>query len=125
MAGFGRRSGQTRPSRQKLPSFGSSPKSPPYAQRVVPSGSVWTSPWSHHSQMNPPWSPGVDSIASQYSASVPLLLPIAWENSHMISGWRWVPERACATIAEIGGYIGQVMSLTRWSLAQPNRIAPS
>ena len=28
-AGFGRRSGQTRPSAQKLPSFGSSPKSPP------------------------------------------------------------------------------------------------
>jgi len=36
--------------------------------------------------MKPPWSPGVDSIASQYSASVPLLLPIAWEYSHMMSG---------------------------------------
>ena len=30
----------------------------------------------------------MDSIASQYSASVPLLFPIACENSHMISGWR-------------------------------------
>ena len=39
--------------------------------------------------MKPPWSPGVDSIASQCSASVPLLLPIACEYSHMISGCRW------------------------------------
>ena len=54
---------------------------------------AWTRPWSHHSQMNPPWSPGVDSIASQYSASVPLLLPIACEYSHMIRGWSWLPLR--------------------------------
>ena len=66
---------------------------------VVPSGSFWTRPWSHHSQMKPPWRPGVDSIASQYSARVPLLLPIAWEYSHMIRGWRWVPFVAWATIA--------------------------
>ncbi len=58
---------------------------------VRPSGSVWTRPWSQNSQMKPPWSPGVDSIASQYSASVPLLLPIACEYSHMISGCRWRP----------------------------------
>ena len=75
--------------------------------------------------MNPPWSPGVDSMASQYSASVPLLLPIACEYSHMISGWRWSPERAWSTIAAIGGYIGQVRSLTPWSLVQSKRIAPS
>ncbi len=68
--------------------------------------------------MKPPWSPGVDSMASQYSASVPLLLPIAWLNSHMISGWRCSPDRAWSTIAEIGGYIGQVRSLTPWSLVQ-------
>ena len=66
----------------------------------VPSGSVWTRPWSQNSQMKPPWSPGVDSIASQYSASVPLLLPIACEYSHMISGCRCSPERAWATIAD-------------------------
>ena len=36
----------------------------------------------------------------------------------MISGWRCLPDRAWATIAEIGGYIGQVMSLMPWSLAQ-------
>ena len=94
IAGFGRRSGQTSPSATKLSSCGWSPKSPPYAQRVPPSGSRWTSPWSHHSQMNPPWSPGVDSMASQYSASVPLLLPMACEYSHRMSGWRWSPERA-------------------------------
>ncbi len=28
----------------------------------------------------------------------------------MISGWRWSPDRACSTIAEMGGYIGQVRS---------------
>ena len=33
IAGFGVRSGKTMPSATKLPSFGSSPKSPPYAQR--------------------------------------------------------------------------------------------
>ena len=93
-AGLGRRSGQFRPSRQKLPSLGWSPKSPPYAQRVVPSGSRWTSPWSHHSQMKPPWRPSVDSIASQYSASVPLLLPMACEYSHMINGCRCRPDLA-------------------------------
>ena len=87
---------------------------------VVPSGSSWTSPWSHHSQMKPPCSPAVDSIASQYSASVPLLLPIACEYSHMISGWRWRPEAACPTIAAIGGYIGQVTSLARL-VAAPSR----
>ena len=68
--------------------------------------------------MKPPCRPGVDSIASQYSASVPLLLPIACEYSHMISGWRCRPDRACATIAAIVGYIGQVRSLTPWSLVQ-------
>ena len=62
----------------------------------VPSGSCWTRPWSQHSQMKPPWSPGVDSIASQYSARVPLLLPIACEYSHRISGWRWRPDRGVA-----------------------------
>ena len=75
--------------------------------------------------MKPPCSPGVDSIASQYSASVPLLLPIACEYSHMISGWRCLPDRAWATIHCTGGYIGQVMSLTRWSLVQSKRMAPS
>ena len=57
-------------------------------------------------------------MASQYSASVPLLLPIAWLNSHMISGWRWSPDRAWSTIDAIDGYIGQVRSLMPWSLAQ-------
>ena len=75
--------------------------------------------------MKPPWSPGVDSIASQYSASVPLPLPIACEYSHMISGQRWRPERACSTIAPISGYIGQRMSLASWSAVQSQRIAPS
>ena len=125
IAGLGERSGNVIPSMQNTPSLGSSPKSPPYACRVVPLGSRWTSPWSRHSQMNPPWSPGVDSIASQYSASVPLLLPIAWLNSHITSGCRWAPLVAWATSAAIGGYIGQVRSLTRWSLDQSRRIAPS
>ena len=111
IAGLGVRSGQLRPSTQKSPSCGRSPKSPPYAQRTVPAGSRWCRPWSRNSQMKPPWSPGVDSIASQYSASVPLLLPIACEYSHMMNGYRWRPERACATIAEMGGYMGQAMSL--------------
>ena len=110
---------------QKTPSLGVSPKSPPYAWRTVPSGSRCSSPWSRHSQMKPPWSPGVASIASQYSASVPLLLPIAWLNSHITSGWRCSPPVAWATRAAIGGYMGQVRSLTRWSLAQSYRIAPS
>ena len=65
------------------------------------------------------------SIASQYSASVPLLLPIAWLNSHITSGWRWAPEVAWATSAAIGGYIGHTMSLAVWPLAQSKRIAPS
>ena len=73
----------------------------------------------------PALEPVVDSIASQYSASVPLLLPIAWLNSHMISGWRCAPERAWATSAAIGGYIGQMRSLAVWSLDQSNLIAPS
>ena len=42
-----------------------------------------------------------------------MLLPIAWAYSHMISGCRCAGGPACATIAEIGGYIGQVTSLTR------------
>jgi len=75
--------------------------------------------------MKPPWSPGVDSIASQYSASVPLLLPIAWENSHMISGRFWRPERAWATIASIAGYIGQTMSDAAAPAVQSNLMAPS
>ena len=75
--------------------------------------------------MNPPCSPGVLSIACQYSASVPLLLPIACEYSHITSGWRCRPERACATIASIGGYIGQTRSLAVWSDDQSNMIAPS
>ena len=54
-------------------------------------------------------------MASQYSARVPLLLPMACEYSHMIRGWRWRPERACATMASMGGYIGQAMSVTAWS----------
>src|SRR5579864_118965 len=103
---------------QKLPSLGSSPKSPPYAHRLLPSGSFWTRPWSHHSQMKPPCKPVIDSIASQYSPRHPLLLPIACEYSHIISGWRWLPERSCSAIAEMRGYIGQVMSLTDWSLDQ-------
>ena len=65
------------------------------------------------------------SIAAQYSASVPLLLPMACEYSHMTSGWRCRPDLAWATIAEMGGYIGQTKSLTRWSLDQSQRIAPS
>ena len=75
--------------------------------------------------MNPPWSPGVDSIAAQYSASVPLLLPIAWEYSHMISGCRCVPFVAWSTIEAIVGYIGDVKSLAVWGLVQSARIAPS
>ena len=67
----------------------------------------------------------MDSIASQYSARVPFELPIAWEYSHMISGWRCRPDRACSTIAEMGGYIGQVRSDPSWSAVQSQRIAPS
>ncbi len=64
-------------------------------------------------------------MASQYSARVPLLLPIAWEYSHMMSGRRWSPDRAWATIASIGGYIGQVMSVAATSAVQSNLMAPS
>ncbi len=41
-------------------------------------------------------------MASQWSASVPLELPIACEYSHMISGWRWSPDVACSTMAAKG-----------------------
>ena len=75
--------------------------------------------------MKPPCSPGVDSIASQYSASVPLLLPMAWEYSHMISGWRCFPEAAWAASEAIGGYIGQVRSEAVCGHDQSNMIAPS
>ena len=144
IAGFGVRSGKTMPSATKLPSLGTSPKSPPYAQRKPsggrpprPPGSGTESPagrpvstdcrmpWSQNSQMKPPCSPGVVSKACQYSARLPLLLPIAWEYSHWMSGCRCFPERACATIASIVAYIGQVMSLAVWSLVQSNMIAPS
>ena len=50
-------------------------------------------------------------MACQYSARVPLLLPMACEYSHMISGLVCRPEVAWATIAEIGGYIGQTRSV--------------
>jgi len=75
--------------------------------------------------MKPPWSPGLASIASQYSASVPLLLPIAWEYSHRISGRTCASERVWATIASIVGYIGQARSLAPCSAAQSNLIEPS
>ena len=92
---------------------------------MVPSGSRCSRPWSRHSQMKPPWSPGVDSIASQYSARVPLLLPIAWLNSHITSGCRCAPERAWATSEAIGGYIGHSRSLAVSADDQSNLIAPS
>ena len=41
--------------------------------------------------------PGVLSMAAQCSASVPLLLPMACEYSHRISGRVCRPERACST----------------------------
>ena len=44
IAGFGVRSGKTIPSQTKLPSCGVSPKSPPYADRFVPSGRVCSIP---------------------------------------------------------------------------------
>ena len=50
---------------------------------------------------------------------------MACEYSHMIRGCRCRPDRACATIASIGGYIGQVRSLAVWSPHQSNMIAPS
>ena len=42
----------------KLPSFGSSPKSPPYAQCVRPSGRSWTRPWSQPLPDEPALEPG-------------------------------------------------------------------
>ena len=82
-------------------------------------------PWSRHSQMNAPWSPGWDSIASQYSASVPLLLPMACEYSHRMSGRCCVPDSAWSTIDPMGGYIGQMMSVTFRAADQSKRMAPS
>ena len=44
IAGFGVRSGKTIPSQTKFPSCGVSPKSPPYAERFVPSAMVCSIP---------------------------------------------------------------------------------
>ena len=65
------------------------------------------------------------SMASQYSASVPLLLPMACEYSHMMSGRVSRPERANSTMALMAGYMGQTMSVTRSPPAQSKRMAPS
>jgi hypothetical protein len=56
---WGCRSDDINPSATKLPSFGSSPNWPPYANPRLPLGSRVSSPWSFHSQMKPPCSPGV------------------------------------------------------------------
>ncbi len=51
-------------------------------------------------------------MASQYSARVPLLLPMACEYSHMMSGRSRRPEVANSTMALMAGYIGQTRSVT-------------
>ncbi len=64
-------------------------------------------------------------MASQWSASVPLLLPMACEYSHWMSGLVWVPDMACARHSWSGAYIGQAMSEDRSGSAQPSLAAPS
>ena len=64
-------------------------------------------------------------MASQYSARVPLLLPMAWEYSHMMSGRSRRPEVANSTMALMAGYIGQTRSVTRAPPDQSKRMAPS
>ena len=62
---------------------------------------------------------------SQYSARVPLLLPIACEYSHIINGRSCFPDFAYAITAPIAGYIGQIMSVTPTPFRQSPLIAPS
>ncbi len=61
--------------------------------------------------MNPPCNPGVFSNASKYSPRQPLLLPIACEYSHKISGRQSRVVRAHSTISETAEYIGQTRSV--------------
>jgi hypothetical protein len=75
--------------------------------------------------MKPPCNPAVDSMASQYCASVPLLLPIACEYSQRMRGLVCWPDEACATISSMDEYIGQTMSLAAWSAQKSSLIAPS
>ncbi len=64
-------------------------------------------------------------MAAQWSASVPLLLPMACEYSHWMSGLVCSPERACATQSSSGAYIGHAMSEASPGSAQPSLAAPS
>ncbi len=64
-------------------------------------------------------------MAAQWSASVPLLLPIACEYSHWMSGLVCVPDMACAMHSGSGAYIGQAMSEATSGSAQPSLAAPS
>ncbi len=64
-------------------------------------------------------------MAAQWSARVPLLLPIACEYSHWINGLVCSPDSACATQSSSGAYIGHAMSEARSGSAQPRLAAPS
>ena len=76
---------------QKLPSFGLSPKYPPYAYFASPSSvSPIFIPWSANSQMQPPIKRSSESKRALYAARSPGPLPIAWQYSHRKSGWRYL-----------------------------------
>ncbi|CAM5591626.1 hypothetical protein SCANM63S_07264 [Streptomyces canarius] len=64
-------------------------------------------------------------MAAQWSASVPLLLPIACEYSHWISGLVCCPDSAWARHSSSGAYMGQAMSDATSGSAQPRLAAPS
>lgn len=64
-------------------------------------------------------------MAAQWSASVPLLFPMACEYSHWMSGLVCSPDRACATQSSMGAYMGQAMSEASAGSAQSSLAAPS
>lgn len=64
-------------------------------------------------------------MAAQWSASVPLLLPMACEYSHWMSGLVCFPESAWARQSSSDAYIGQAMSEATSGSAQPSLAAPS
>lgn len=79
-------------------------------------GCVLMSAWSAQSQMKPPMSrpPGDASKQAQYSARLPVLLPMEWAYSHSMTGrWSPLPAAAAASCVSCGmrAYMGQIRSV--------------
>ncbi len=107
------------PLAQKLPSFGLSPQSPPYAGYVVPFGAFQFRPWSTKSQIQPPCRIGLARMTSQYSLKLPVELPMLWEYSIITYGRLSFASLArFATPAGLS-YMAERMSLT-WERLSPS-----